>query len=48
MGRFVRPAAGLAGAAADVPLRLVDGTGSIVGIGRRDGARVAPTKMLPR
>jgi len=48
MGRFVRPAAGLAGAPEEGPLRLLDRAGSIVGIGRRDGTRVAPTKMLPR
>jgi len=48
MGRFVRPAAGLAGAPEEGPLRLLDHAGSIVGIGRRDGTRVAPTKMLPR
>ena len=35
-------------AAADVPLRLVDAAGVIVGMGRRDGARIAPTKMLPQ
>jgi tRNA pseudouridine55 synthase len=47
-GRFVRPAGGLHGAPEDAPLRLVDSTGLIVGIGRREGGRVAPTKMLPR
>ncbi|MEA2673884.1 MAG: tRNA pseudouridine55 synthase [Chloroflexota bacterium] len=47
-GRFVRPAAGLHGAAEGEPLRLLDGAGVIVGMGRRDGARIAPTKMLPR
>jgi tRNA pseudouridine55 synthase len=47
-GRYVRPAAGLRGASEDVPLRLVDAAGTIVGMGRRDGARIAPTKMLPR
>jgi tRNA pseudouridine55 synthase len=48
MGRFVRPAGGLKGAPGDAPLRLLDQAGTIVGIGRRDGARIAPTKMLPR
>jgi tRNA pseudouridine55 synthase len=47
-GRFVRPAAGLRGAPEGEPLRLVDPAGLIVGMGRRDGARIAPTKMLPR
>lgn len=47
-GRFVRPAGGLRGASEDEPLRLLDAGGLIVGVGRRDGARIAPTKMLPR
>jgi tRNA pseudouridine55 synthase len=47
-GRFVRPAGGLHGAPDDAPLRLVNDQGLIVGMGRRDGARIAPTKMLPR
>ena len=47
-GRFVRPAAGLQGAPDDAPLRLVNAEGLIVGMGRRDGGRIAPTKMLPR
>jgi tRNA pseudouridine55 synthase len=47
-GRYVRPAGGLHGTADEVPLRLVDAAGTIVGMGRREGARVAPTKMLPR
>jgi tRNA pseudouridine55 synthase len=47
-GRFVRPAGGLRGAVEGEPLRLLDGAGVIVGMGRRDGARIAPTKMLPR
>lgn len=46
MGRFVRPAAGVGGTAADGPIRLLDMSGRIVGIGRIDGRRVAPTKML--
>lgn len=47
-GRFVRPAAGLRDTREDEPLRLTNTTGRIVGMGRRDGARIAPTKMLPR
>ncbi|NJD29317.1 MAG: tRNA pseudouridine(55) synthase TruB [Chloroflexi bacterium] len=47
-GRFVRPAAGVADAPEDVPLRLLDEAGAIVGIGRRDGRRIAPTKILHR
>ena len=47
-GRFVRPSAGLRGTPEDEPLRLTDAAGLIVGMGRRDGARIAPTKMLPR
>lgn len=46
MGRFVRPAAGLAGAPADAPIRLLGPDGRIVGIGRLDGHRIAPDKML--
>jgi tRNA pseudouridine55 synthase len=45
-GRYVRPAAGLAGAAEDAPLRLLDPDGRIVGIGRLDGHRIVPDKML--
>jgi tRNA pseudouridine55 synthase len=47
-GRYIRPSAGLRGAGEDGPLRLVDAAGTIVGMGRRDGARIAPTKMLPQ
>ncbi len=47
-GRFVRPAGGMGGAPEGKPLRLTDPAGLIVGMGRRDGARIAPTKMLPR
>ncbi|TAK01498.1 MAG: tRNA pseudouridine(55) synthase TruB [Chloroflexota bacterium] len=47
MGRFVRPAAGLAGLPSDAPIRLLDGDGRIVGIGALDGRRLAPAKMLP-
>jgi tRNA pseudouridine55 synthase len=45
-GRFVRPEAGLTGAPADAPLRLQDPAGRIVGIGRLDGHRIVPDKML--
>jgi len=45
-GRFVRPAAGLRDAPDGVPLRLLDQAGAIVGMGRREGARIAPTKIL--
>jgi tRNA pseudouridine55 synthase len=47
-GRFVRPAAGIRDATDGAPLRLLDADGAIVGMGRRDGARVAPTKILHR
>ena len=47
-GRFVRPAAGLVGTPDGIPLRLVDAAGTIVGMGRRDGPRIAPTKILHR
>ena len=47
-GRFVRPSGGLGEAPAGVPVRLVDTRGAVVGIGRRDGNRIAPTKILPR
>jgi tRNA pseudouridine55 synthase len=47
MGRFVRPAAGVQGLPPDAPIRLLDGDGRIVGIGRLDGRRIAPAKMLP-
>jgi tRNA pseudouridine55 synthase len=47
-GRFVRPSAGLRDVPEGEPLRLRDASGVIVGMGRREGARVAPTKMLPR
>ena len=46
MGRFVRPEAGVLDVADDGTIRLLDSRGRIVGIGRRDGPRVAPTKML--
>ncbi len=39
-GQFVRAAA------PDGPLRLVDAGGRLIGIGRRDDGRVAPTKIL--
>ncbi|HSL97362.1 MAG TPA: tRNA pseudouridine(55) synthase TruB [Candidatus Deferrimicrobiaceae bacterium] len=47
-GRFVRPVAGVADTPENVPLRLLDQAGAIVGIGRRDGRRIAPTKILHR
>lgn len=47
-GRCVRPEGGLHGTPDGVPLRLVDAAGTIVGIGRREGARIAPTKILHR
>ena len=47
-GRFVRPAGGLAAVPAGMPLRLLDPAGTVIGIGRRDGNRIAPTKILPR
>jgi tRNA pseudouridine55 synthase len=47
-GRFVRPAAGVLAAGDGVAVRLLDADGAMVGLGRRDGARVAPTKILPR
>jgi tRNA pseudouridine55 synthase len=46
LGRFVRPEAGVPGVPEDAPLRLLDGEGRIIGIGRRDGRRIAPEKML--
>ncbi len=46
MGRFVRPAADLSGAPAGQPIRLIGPDGVIVGIGRLDGHRIAPDKML--
>lgn len=47
-GRFVRPSLGMRGAGDGLPLRLVDADGVIVGMGRREGGRIAPTKILPR
>lgn len=47
-GRFVRPRAGLRDAPDGVPLRLLDAAGTIVGMGRREGPRIAPTKILQR
>ena len=47
-GRYVKPAAGLGGAGEGSLLRLVDGAGRIVGIGRREGGRLAPEKMSRR
>ena len=45
-GRFVRPTAGLSGLPAEAPLRLLGPNGRIVGIGRLDGKRILPDKML--
>jgi tRNA pseudouridine55 synthase len=47
-GRFVRPAAGVIGAEEGVAVRLLDAAGALVGLGRREGTRIAPTKILPR
>jgi len=47
-GRYVRPTAGLRGAGEGTPLRLLDAAGLIVGMGRREGTRIAPTKILQR
>lgn len=47
MGRYVRPAAGVAGLPAEQPIRLLDEAGRIVGVGSLDGPRIAPAKMLP-
>jgi tRNA pseudouridine55 synthase len=47
-GRFVRPAAGVADAPEGAAIRLVDPEGMIIGMGRREGPRVAPTKMFGR
>jgi tRNA pseudouridine55 synthase len=47
-GRYVKPTAGLRGTEDGVPLRLLDPAGAIVGMGRREGARIAPTKILHR
>jgi tRNA pseudouridine55 synthase len=47
-GRFVRPQAGVRGTEEGVAVRLLDGTGVIVGLGRREGMRIAPTKILQR
>lgn len=46
MGRFVRPTAGVTDLPADLPIRLLDAGGRIVGIGALEGRRIAPAKML--
>jgi tRNA pseudouridine55 synthase len=45
-GRYVRPAAGVSAAADGETVRLVDASGAIVGMGRREGPRIAPSKMF--
>jgi tRNA pseudouridine55 synthase len=45
-GRFVRPVAGLVDVPGGEPLRLLGPDDRIVGIGRRDGHRIAPDKMF--
>lgn len=47
-GRFVRPVAGVTAAEEGVAVRLLDASGLIVGLGRREGTRIAPTKILRR
>jgi tRNA pseudouridine55 synthase len=47
-GRYVRPKAGLRDAPDGMPLRLLDAAGAIIGMGRREGGRIAPTKILHR
>ncbi len=47
-GRFVRPTGGVHGAEEGVAVRLLDEAGVLVGLGRREGARIAPTKILNR
>jgi tRNA pseudouridine55 synthase len=47
-GRFVRPVAGVRGAEEGVAVRLLDDAGVMVGLGRREGTRIAPTKILQR
>jgi tRNA pseudouridine55 synthase len=47
-GRYVRPTAGLRETDEGSPLRLLDAAGLIVGMGRREGTRIAPTKILQR
>lgn len=47
-GRFVRPQADVRGFEEGVAVRLLDHAGVLVGLGRREGARIAPTKILPR
>jgi tRNA pseudouridine55 synthase len=47
-GRFVRPAGGVLAAEDGAAVRLVDAHGTLIGMARREGARVAPTKILRR
>jgi len=44
-GRYVRPAAGIGGAGEGETVRLVDPSGRLVGIARREARRLAPEKM---
>jgi tRNA pseudouridine55 synthase len=46
MGRFVRPAGRVPAVPDGAPVRLVDPSGRLVGIGLRRGVRLAPTKVL--
>ncbi|HLX35064.1 MAG TPA: tRNA pseudouridine(55) synthase TruB [Candidatus Limnocylindrales bacterium] len=46
MGRYFRPEAGVGGVPAAGPVRLQDPRGRIVGMGRLDGRRIVPDKML--
>ncbi|HXI46584.1 MAG TPA: tRNA pseudouridine(55) synthase TruB [Candidatus Acidoferrales bacterium] len=47
-GRYVKPGGGFGGAGEGSVLRLLDGGGRVVGIGRREGPRLAPEKMSRR
>ena len=45
-GQFIRPSAGSPGGDADRPVRLLSGSGELVGFGRWDGTRIMPDKVL--
>ena len=45
-GQFIRPLAGVPGAADERPIRLLSSAGELVGFGRWDGTRVMPDKVL--